>query len=120
MEVGYNTHRLDESDMYCIPEIEMVKLFNKYYVNKGIETVQSLVDSKCISNKLFTKQDMKLVLSVVQWFGTNCGRAMHAEATKTAMDKLSKIEIAKREYQSLNRKYSHENILKYINPHDKM
>ena len=120
MEVGYNTHRLNESDKYSIPEIEMVKLFNKDYVDKGMATVLSLIDSKGVSNEHFTERDLKVALSVVQWFGTNCGRALHEQATKTAMDKLALIETASREFNALNRKYQNNGILKYISVHDKM
>ncbi len=92
--VGYNTHRLNKDDECCLPEIIMVDEFNKHIgeAGKGIHHLESLIN---VPNKKMTERDIKVTMSMVQWFATNCGRAFYEGFNSRTVRELKEMYKSK-------------------------
>ena len=88
--VGFNDHRLNPTDECCLPEITFVEQFNKD-LERDPSIIKSIINHKDKGFKL-TERDIKVAMSMMQWFGTNCGREFHERSTNAYKKKLAAIE----------------------------
>ena len=110
--VGFNTHRLVETDECCIPEITFVELFNKE-LERNSNMLPHITNSKDKGFKM-TERDAKIAMSIVQWFGTNCGRAFHEEATKVFRKRLAVIDDVRQTIKEAKKDFPE--VANYIHP----
>ena len=101
--VGFNTHRLNETDECCIPEITFVELFNRE-LDRNPSMLPHIINSKDKGFKM-TERDVKIAMSMMQWFGTNCGRSFHEEATKAFRKRLEIVDSVRHTIKEAKRDF---------------
>ena len=83
--VGFNKHRLNPDDEYCMSEIVFMDEFHKY-VGRDLEA--HFIQTINPPDRKLSERELRIALSVVQWFATNCGKGFYETAEKKIVANL--------------------------------
>lgn len=89
IKVGFNTHRLNAEDECCLPEIIMMDEYEKWAGREGIYA--HLIQTINPPNKKLSAREVKIALSAIQWFATNCGRGFFDKADKRIAREMKEL-----------------------------